>query len=546
MSMKSTTMMPPMSRSRSWRTTSSAASRLFLVTVSSRLPPEPVNLPVLTSTTVIASVRSMTSEPPEGSQTLRSRPLAICSSTRYAANRSVPWWSAGVVALEPLLEVGRHVRDVALDRVPGVLALDHELAEVLGEQVPDDLEGQVGLAVEQLRGAALGLGLDVLPARLEPLDVAGQLVLAGALGGGAHDDARGVGDDLLEERLEPVALGVGQLAGDAAGRAVGDVDQEPAGQRDLAGEPGALVAHRVLGDLDQDGLARGQHRLDLARLALLVAQRGPVDLTGVQHGVAAAADVDERGLHRRQDVLDPAEVDVADQRGLRLAGDVVLDEHLVLEHADLGQVVALADHHDPVDGLAAGQELRLADDRRAAASGLAALAAALLLGLEPGRPGERGDLVLGRARLALPGAPAARAALAHRTRRRRRHRSRSRPRRSCRRRRPGRSHRRPRRACDGVGRRGGAGGGGHRRRARRPRTGRRRRSPPRRRRPGPRPRRGSLFLAAAFFAGAFLAAFLAGFSAASAGVTGVRVGLRRRPSWPRSSWRASSPPSRAP
>ena len=172
------------------------------------------------------------------------------------------------------------------------------------------------------------------------------------------------------------------------------------------------MADRVLGDLHQDGLARGQHRLDLARLALLVAQRGPVDLAGVQHGVAAAADVDERGLHRRQDVLDPAEVDVADQRGLRLAGDVVLDEHLVLEHADLGQVVALADHHDPVDGLAAGQELGLADDRGAAASGLAALAAALLLGLEPGRPGERGDLVLGRARLALPGAPAARAALA--------------------------------------------------------------------------------------------------------------------------------------
>ena len=94
MSMKSTTMMPPMSRSRSWRTISSAASRLFLVTVSSRLPPEPVNLPVLTSTTVIASVRSMISEPPEGSQTLRSRPLWICSSMRSDAKRSTSWCSA--------------------------------------------------------------------------------------------------------------------------------------------------------------------------------------------------------------------------------------------------------------------------------------------------------------------------------------------------------------------------------------------------------------------------------------------------------------------
>ena len=36
------------------------------VTVSSRLPPAPVYFPVLTSTTVIASVRSMTRLPPDG------------------------------------------------------------------------------------------------------------------------------------------------------------------------------------------------------------------------------------------------------------------------------------------------------------------------------------------------------------------------------------------------------------------------------------------------------------------------------------------------
>ena len=87
----------------------------------------------------------------------------------------------------------------------------------------------------------------------------------------------------------------------------------------------------------------GQHRLDLALLAVLVPDRRPVDLTGVEHGVAALADVDEGRLHRGQHVLHATEVDVADQRGLRLAGDVVLDEDLVLEHGDLGQVVALPD-----------------------------------------------------------------------------------------------------------------------------------------------------------------------------------------------------------
>ena len=57
MSMKSMTMMPPMSRSRSWRTTSSAASRFVLVIVSSSRAdlPLPVNEPVLTSITVSAS-----------------------------------------------------------------------------------------------------------------------------------------------------------------------------------------------------------------------------------------------------------------------------------------------------------------------------------------------------------------------------------------------------------------------------------------------------------------------------------------------------------
>jgi hypothetical protein len=60
MSMKSMTMIPPMSRSRSWRTTSLTASRLFFVIVSSRRAPlerprEPTKRPVLTSTTVNAS-----------------------------------------------------------------------------------------------------------------------------------------------------------------------------------------------------------------------------------------------------------------------------------------------------------------------------------------------------------------------------------------------------------------------------------------------------------------------------------------------------------
>ena len=84
MSTKSMMTIPPMSRRRSCRTISSAASRLLRVTVSSSVPPAPMYLPVLTSMTVIASVRSMMRVPPLGSQTLRSMPLASCSSMRWA------------------------------------------------------------------------------------------------------------------------------------------------------------------------------------------------------------------------------------------------------------------------------------------------------------------------------------------------------------------------------------------------------------------------------------------------------------------------------
>ena len=64
--------------------------------------------------------------------------------------------------------------------------------------------------------------------------------------------------------------------------------------------------------------------------------------------------------------------------------DVVLDEHLVFEHADLDAAVLRADDHLAVDGLAAREELGLGDDR-AAATCVTAVAAALLLGLESRR-----------------------------------------------------------------------------------------------------------------------------------------------------------------
>jgi hypothetical protein len=71
----------------------------------------------------------------------------------------------------------------------------------------------------------------------------------------------------------------------------------------------------------------------------------------------------------------------------------MLDEHSVLEHSDLGQVVGLAYEHEALDGLATRQELGLGQDRGPTASGCATLTPALPLRLHARRTFDAGDLV---------------------------------------------------------------------------------------------------------------------------------------------------------
>src|SRR5699024_8304603 len=78
------------------------------------------------------------------------------------------------------------------------------------------------------------------------------------------------------------------------------------------------------------------------------------------------------------------EVDVADQRRILVAGDVVLDEHAVLQDADLGAGVLGSNDHLAIDGLTAGEEFRLGHDGTAT-SGVSSIATPLLLRLEARR-----------------------------------------------------------------------------------------------------------------------------------------------------------------
>ncbi len=91
------------------------------------------------------------------------------------------------------------------------------------------------------------------------------------------------------------------------------------------------------------------------------------------------------------------------ERGRRGRCHEVLDDDAVFEHRDLGVAGAfvrrlgadLVTHdHRPLDGFAPGQELGLAQDGWTATAGVAAVAAALPFGLQPGRSADALDLAV--------------------------------------------------------------------------------------------------------------------------------------------------------
>ena len=95
----------------------------------------------------------------------------------------------------------------------------------------------------------------------------------------------------------------------------------------------ALRLHRILDGLDEHRLAALDQILDLAR-ALAALELRADDLVDVEEAVLLEADLDERGLHARQDVVDDAEVDVAGDRVALRPLEVDLGDLVVLEHGD--------------------------------------------------------------------------------------------------------------------------------------------------------------------------------------------------------------------
>ena len=302
------------------------------------------------------------------------------------------------VARYAIPQVGCNGFDVFGDDVPHAVSVDHEFAEVFVEDIADDADHHVRFAVQEFRCTHLGgrgLALDRLPALVQAFDVLTQVVFRGAFCGCAHDDAGAVWDGVLQDRLQAAALTVGQFARNAGHLVAGDVHEEAAGQRDLRGQARALVPDGVLCHLDEHRIAGVECDFDSAGFAVH-AESVPVDFTGVQHGVAALADVDEGGFHAGQHVLHATQVDVADERGLlALLRQVVFNGDAVFGDNELSASVFFAHDHGALNRFATGQEFSFRDDGAAAPSG-PAFPTALTFGFYAGRTADTRDFAFQR------------------------------------------------------------------------------------------------------------------------------------------------------
>ena len=210
--------------------------------------------------------------------------------------------------------------------------VDDSALEVVREEVADDPQRQLRLLVDERRR----LGLSARPwisfqsrwrksmsRSMSSADAPSAAVRTIML--------PGLRRDRLQDVPEAGALLLGQPARDAEALAARHVDDEPARQRDLGRQPGALRLHRVLDGLDEDLLAAAQQVLDLAAVPAPL-ELGGDDLVDVEEAVLLEADLDERRLHPRQDVVDGPLVDVPRDRAALGPLEVDLGDLVVLEH----------------------------------------------------------------------------------------------------------------------------------------------------------------------------------------------------------------------
>ena len=171
------------------------------------------------------------------------------------------------VQVHPADQLRIDLAEVLLDLVVELARVDVERVDLGAEEVADDAAREAGLALQQRRRPPDEglLAVDLLPEREQRVDLPLEVLLGDALGHRPDDHAaRVLGQELGDHlaQLGPLLPALDLAAHPDLG-GVGHVDQEPAGEGDLRGDPAALGADGLLGDLDGEGLALLEDVLDV-------------------------------------------------------------------------------------------------------------------------------------------------------------------------------------------------------------------------------------------------------------------------------------------
>jgi hypothetical protein len=312
MSMKSMTMIPPMSRRRSSRALAAADERAGVdVDDGERLG------------VVDHQIAAAGQVDPAGQRRIEHLVDPVGLQERLLA----------VPQLDLVDEVRRGATEEGGQSLVLLLVVDDRTLEVGGEDVPHDADRQVGLLEDERRGAGF---LDALLQHLAELEQVEHLPFQvgphRALGRGADDRAAAPQVQFGGLAAQPLTFLVVKSPGDADPLAVGRVHHVAPGDREVHRQPRTLGLQRVLDDLDDNLLAGLEQVGDVAPVLGLPApaarrlDAGQHDLVDVQEAVLLQADVDERSLQAGEDVVDAPLVDVADDRSRTPALEVDLGD----------------------------------------------------------------------------------------------------------------------------------------------------------------------------------------------------------------------------
>ena len=169
-------------------------------------------------------------------------------------------------------QIRREAVQEAHDALVIGLRIDPDVAEVVAHLVAQDPLDQVEIVVDQRRRlGAVRARLDLAPQVDEEAEIGPQFILAGALGRGPDDEsALRVTLFADQNALQALPLLVGlDLAADADVADRGHKDQETPRKRDVAGDARALLGDGLLGDLNQNLLARLEQVADDGQVGCL-------------------------------------------------------------------------------------------------------------------------------------------------------------------------------------------------------------------------------------------------------------------------------------